>query len=122
MKCVKCGARIRPGDRFCPACGSALESSPGDAYPGEKLKNEGSGKRRIKKEKKEDSLIDERLYRDSFLEERGEERSRALLSTLVILLVIVLVAAAVLALVFYFRPIKTLYCQRIQRRTTIKHI
>ena len=48
-------------------------------------------------------LYDEHLYRDSFLEERKEERSQALLITLALLLLIVLLAGAFLTVYYLLR-------------------
>lgn len=102
MKCKNCGAKIRKSDRFCPSCG--LSRNPEEdvnVYPGARPGPEGrtidrhGGSRVIR-----EPLFDEHLYRDTFLEERKEKRSQALLITLAILLVIALISAGFV--MFYF--------------------
>ena len=102
MKCKNCGAKIRKSDRFCPSCGLARnpEEDP-NIYPGSRAGAEGrtidrhGGSRVIR-----EPLYDEHLYKDSFLEEKKEKRSQALLITLAILLLIALLSAGFV--MFYF--------------------
>lgn len=39
MYCTKCGAQVHDGDRFCPSCGAALNSSPAYIDPFEPQTN-----------------------------------------------------------------------------------
>lgn len=39
MYCTKCGAQVRDGDKFCPSCGAALNSSPAYIDPFEPQTN-----------------------------------------------------------------------------------
>jgi len=84
MICPRCGASLRPSDRFCSQCGAVVEPKS-DSHPAQ------SGRRK-KRETQEST------YRDTFLV-RGESGQRARTFTLVLL---ALIAAAVLGGLAYF--------------------
>ena len=108
MRCSNCGTKLRKTDRFCPVCGLSRTPAENDtAYPGS---GAGSGKKQNKKPDGQtgsrsvrEPLYDEHLYRDSFMEEKREERTQALLITLAVLLLIALMAAGFMMLYFVVR-------------------
>ena len=101
MKCTNCGARLRKSDRFCPSCGMSLDGTEGNVYPGTGVGKRGGGKSSYEHPPIREPLYDEHLYKDSFLEQKREERSQALLITLAVLLLIALFAAGVLTVYFF---------------------
>ena len=104
MRCVKCGAKLRRNDRFCPSCGCSVSPEASEIeYPGASVGRDKNRKNQKGRSKEPDILYDEHLYRDTFLEERGEERSQALLITMVSLLIILLLAGSFLMYYFVIR-------------------
>ncbi len=105
MKCVKCGAKLRRQDRFCPSCGCPVSpDAPGREYPGASVgEKKGRNRRGRNSAGEPDPLYDEHLYRDTFLEERGEERSQAFLMTMLILLIVLLMAGGFLLYYYVLR-------------------
>ena len=80
MKCRKCGAQIQPNDRFCSQCGAAVK----------------------RRKRKKETLYDEHLFRDSFLD-KTEEGHHALLVTLTAILIIALLTVGILYLFAWMR-------------------
>ncbi len=108
MKCSNCGSTLRPGDRFCSSCGAIIdwgddgeELLSEETYPGEEtLFPENEPEKRRSRDT--ETLFDEHLFRDSFLD-KAEEGQQAFLMTITVLLIIATMVVGGLFLFTYLR-------------------